>query len=101
MIKLFNYFLLICLSMFAACGGGGGNGTATETTAEVTVDEMLEAEAVVVENEVVERQFFGQNGNLWKPSGDDHGAGAGNLVVLLSSQFKEQFDSCEVVDRDG
>jgi len=46
-------------------------------------------------------ETFGVDGNLYKPVADDHGAGAGNLVVLLGSKFTEAFDSCEVTLNTG
>lgn len=58
-------------------------------------------EAPVEENPITDIQFFGQNGNLYKPRGDDHGAGGGNLVVLLSSQYTVEFERCEIRLRSG
>lgn len=59
---------------------------------------VIEEEANPIARSV---QFFGQGGNLWKPVGDDHGAGAGNLVVLLDASFTKRFDSCEIVLNTG
>ncbi len=73
-----------------AAGCGSGTDDSTDDTAgapapDVTADPVVRS-----------THYFGQNGNLWKPAGDDHGSSPGNLVVLLSSQFSEQFDNCEV-----
>jgi len=75
----------LCLIFVALLGCGGSSS-----------DDAAIEEALTSLNLVASEQTFGQNGNLWKPSGDDHGAGGGNLVVLLSSQFTTQFDSCDV-----
>ncbi len=46
-------------------------------------------------------ETFGVDGNLWKPSGDPTASSAGNLVILLSSKFRREFDSCEVPLKSG
>lgn len=45
--------------------------------------------------------YFGQDGNLWKPAGDDHGAGPGNLVILAGAKYSTQFESCSLKKTDG
>ena len=40
--------------------------------------------------------FFGSDGNLYKPVADEDSVGSGNLVILLSSSYTEQFDSCTI-----
>lgn len=44
---------------------------------------------------------FGVDGNLYKPVSDATGAGGGNAVVLLSSKYTEEFDSCTLTLADG
>lgn len=46
-------------------------------------------------------QFFGRNGNIYKPVSDTDASGDGNLVVLFSSSFTRQFESCNIVMADG
>lgn len=113
MKRLFVFFFALSLT---ACGGSSGSGESEgvegfsdELAEEVDEGEQVEqppvAEAPLEEppasNPIVSTQIFGQNGNLWKPAGDDHGSSPGSLVVLLSGQFTEQFDSCEVRDTSG
>ncbi len=113
-MKRLSVFLILCLS---ACGGSSGSDPITENvetetlaeevavetapaveeTAEEAVEEFDPAES----NPIVSTQFFGENGNIWKPAADEHSSGAGLLVVLLSGIFTEQFDSCEVRTRSG
>lgn len=46
-------------------------------------------------------EFFGTDGNLYKPFGDPTASGAGNMVVLLSSKYIQRFDTCEIPTVDG
>lgn len=46
-------------------------------------------------------EIFGRDGNLYKPFSDDHGAGGGNLVVLMSSRYTKRFETCEIPLKDG
>ena len=46
-------------------------------------------------------QFFGQNGNIYKPVSDLEASGGGNMVVLFSSAFTRQFESCSIIMGDG
>lgn len=93
---------LFVLLLLAGCGSSSDDSTGdTELASDSDVAGEAALDAPVVEEPAPERHYFGQNGNLWKPSGDDHGAGGGNLVVLFSSQFSEQFDSCEVATVSG
>lgn len=43
-----------------------------------------------------EPQIFGQNGSIYKPSGDPEASGAGKVVVLLDPAFSSQFDECKI-----
>ncbi len=45
--------------------------------------------------------YFGRDGNLYKPKSDPEASGDGNLVVLLSSKYSKQFDSCEIKTNSG
>lgn len=47
-------------------------------------------------------QYFGNDGNLWKPEGDGGGPlYSGNVVVLFSSKFKKQFNECVANLKNG
>ncbi|MCC6931773.1 MAG: hypothetical protein IT292_00755 [Deltaproteobacteria bacterium] len=83
--------LLLALSLMA-CGSSGGDDEATDTSSSSSSSSSSVA---------IETHYFGQNGNLWKPAGDPHGGSPGNLVVLFSSQFQNQFDRCEVTLNTG
>lgn len=77
--------------MFASCGSSGGGGEEEST------------EAVVLEETITKafEEYFGVEGNLWKPRSDDHSSSPGNLVVLLSSKYTTRFDTCEIPLNDG
>ncbi|MEZ4753511.1 MAG: hypothetical protein R3A13_04270 [Bdellovibrionota bacterium] len=106
MKKLFTIFCIFSILALSACGNGttrnvdlSGNGSSGENnSSEEIVDETIPE---ISDNPVVETQFFGSNGNLWKPSGDAHASGAGNLAILLSSSFRDQFDSCKLKKTSG
>ncbi|MCO6431967.1 MAG: hypothetical protein J5J00_14000 [Deltaproteobacteria bacterium] len=85
-------FILTVSTLFAACGGGGGG---DGSTSEPEGGDFLTG------NPIVSTQFFGESGNLYKPASDETSSGQGNLVVLLSSQFTTQFDSCEMRKANG
>ncbi len=93
--------LSLLITLLACDDSNDYSSEEVEDIAAVSSESASGGADVVVENPIVSTQFFGQNGNLWKPAGDDHGAGAGNLVVLLSAEFTEEFDSCEVVHASG
>jgi len=90
-MKLFLY-LFISLGLFA-CGSSSDDNN--------TVDGAAVMEEVPESNVISKTQFFGQEGNLYKPKGDPLASGAGNMVVLLSSKFTTQFDSCEIKKKSG
>lgn len=81
---------LLAVTLFiAACGS-----SSKETSSEETAGETPSPKVIV-------RQYFGENGNLWKPKSDEGSSSAGLLVVLLGSQFTGRFDSCELKLADG
>jgi len=77
--------LFLCFTLFA-CGGGSSGGDALTDAVDT---------ASVIE------QAFGTEGNIWKPEADAISSGAGNLVVLFSSKFTNEFSSCELMLNDG
>ena len=79
---------LLSLIFITSCGGGGGGSDSEDSDLSPT-------------NPITSTQFFGENGNLYKPRSDDHASGAGNLVILLSPQFTTRFDTCEIKKNDG
>ena len=113
------YFSLVSLSVLALCSCSSEDidldSLVEETNSRVinanqnTVAESssaasssAESQQATVTNEIVRStQFFGQNGNLYKPVSDADSIGAGNLVVLFSSSFTRQFESCDIVAADG
>lgn len=93
--KLLSSWILalgLFLVALPGCGDGSNDGTDDEVN-----EEFIEEEGAITRL----NETFGVDGNLYKPVGDDHGAGAGNLVVLLSPKFSTQFDSCEIPVRSG
>lgn len=90
-VSSFTLLAFPALLTLTGCGGDSGDGE----------EEIIEPPPAAAPNPIVSTQYFGQNGNLWKPRGDDHGGSPGSLVVLLSAQFTEQFDTCEVPMADG
>ncbi|WKZ57091.1 MAG: hypothetical protein QY326_00070 [Bdellovibrionota bacterium] len=79
---------------FAGCGSSGGDDS--DDGAAGGNEQLPESNPIAQRSET-----FGVDGNLWKPAGDDHGAGAGNLVVLLSSRYTKRFDTCELQRTNG
>lgn len=92
-------FVLVGVALLFVCGCGGSDGSSSEDDSDLS--DIESGGESLTPAPVVVTEIFGQDGNLWKPSGDSHGAGAGNLVVLLSSKYTEQFDSCEVALNTG
>ncbi len=66
-----------------------------------TVSNPESSQASVSNPLVSSTQFFGRNGNVYKPVSDTDASGGGNLVVLFSSSFTRQFESCNIVMADG
>ncbi|GEM_PF-2233115 len=105
--------ILSAVMSLAACGSSDNNTFIDETGGNpevATPDPSAQGDSIVdpiAEGPIAPpagsktTENFGNEGNLWKPSGDDHGAGAGNLVVIISSKYSKQFDSCSVPLRDG
>lgn len=91
MQRQYSIILVIIAIISISCGGGSSDSGETDT---VSVP-LFES------NPIVRTQFFGVDGNLYKPESDLHGSGGGNLVVLIGAQFAEQFDSCEIPLADG
>ena len=89
--------ILLSLSL-TACGGGsgGGGGDSAQEVASAIADELIAEDTTRRATEI-----FGQNGNLYKPSGDETAAGAGNMVFLANPAYTEQFDNCEIQDTSG
>ncbi len=81
------------LSLLSACGSSGGDGSIDDPFGETPVSEAP--------NLIVSTQFFGENGNIYKPQSDDKGAGQGNMVVLFSASFTTQFESCSIRKSNG
>ncbi len=81
---------LIALTFIALshCGGGGGG-----RTGEVITTDSSQLTQVT--------QYFGQNGNLWKPEAEPKSSTAGLLVVLLGPEHTGRFDDCRVEKVDG
>ena len=84
-IKIFITLLFSITRVACGCSGGGGE----------------ESEPLPSNPIATSQENFGENGNLYKPRSAEDSAGGGNLVVLLSPKFNVQFDSCEIVKRDG
>lgn len=114
-IILFVSFFFVSCSFLISCGGSSNSSNDTaevmkepadetaapETAAPETAVPETAAAEIVEANPIVETQFFGQSGNIYKPESDPEASGDGNLVVLLSSQFTEQFDRCEIALNTG
>ena len=97
-------YLVVLMSLFLfSCGGSSNSsGSEDEVFAEESGTEEVVAEESGLETEsVVQIEYFGQDGNLYKPVSDETASGGGNMVVLLSSKYTEQFDSCEVLLTNG
>lgn len=81
-------FCCILLGGLIGCGGSGGGDS------EIVQEDQSITKVVIEES-------FGVEGSLWKPVSDGHSSGSGNLVILLTSRYATQFDSCEVPLNDG
>ena len=95
---------LVTLSLTLLAVGGCQRVERSSGSEEVVTDVSIPEDFSVFEppsNPIVSTQFFGRDGNLYKPVSDPDASGGGNMVVLLSSQFTEQFDSCEIPVRSG
>lgn len=89
-MKIVNTALIaLSLIVLSSCGGGGGGGGTEETTTPTTPQRTQVT------------QFFGQNGNLWKPEAEPKSSTAGLLVVLLGPEHTDRFDNCRVEKIDG
>ena len=91
-MKSSRLFFAACCCLFftfASCGGGsGGDDDPEQQAIEETIVRAIE-------------EIFGTEGHLWKPRADDISSGAGNLVVLLGTEFTTRFDTCKVPLNDG
>lgn len=97
-MRLFS-LLVLSLSLIA-CGSSDDNSdTSDALSAGTSLEEGGTADPALVGKTITD--YFGQDGNLWKPAGDDHGAGPGNLVVLAGGKYSTAFDSCTVKKTDG
>lgn len=94
--SLLSGFLLLGLS---ACGDDTDDSSLDDVS---SVDDVVDTGTLADTGAITRStEFFGNNGNLWKPVADETSVGAGNLVVLFSSSFRSQFDRCEVQRNDG
>ncbi len=74
----------------------------SSTSSETTVSNNTTTSSDDGANPLVRStQFFGQNGNVYKPVSDETASGGGNMVVLFSAAFTRQFESCSVLMGDG
>ena len=94
MFKLFSCFVIPAVFLLATGCGGSSGGDGDSVSEEMTTEEVANPIARTTE-------FFGAEGNLYKPRSDITGAGAGNLVVLFSSKFTQEFNSCETTLNTG
>lgn len=94
------YLILLSALLLISCGSDSSSNE--ENNNDVPDDQQSSASSSSSATDyTTSTYYFGQNGNLYKPAGDDHGGSPGNLVVLFSSQFSEQFDSCEIALNSG
>ncbi|MCB0319750.1 MAG: hypothetical protein KDD60_02420 [Bdellovibrionales bacterium] len=85
------------LFLFGCTDAGSDSEPADDSGGVITISPDIQSD-----NPIAQRsEIFGQDGNLWKPRSDDHASGAGNLVVLLSSKYRTQFETCEVELSNG
>lgn len=79
--------ILLSLVVFS-CGGGSSSSDSNSRpdSADTAPTDSLPVADVT--------EFFGVDGNLYKPVSDETASGGGNLVVLFSSKFTTQFQSC-------
>lgn len=99
-MRLFSLFI-ISLTLIA-CGSSSDNsdtfGTPSTDTPSADVADPV-ADPVAGGKTFTDN--FGSEGNLWKPAGDAHASGAGNLVIVIAGKYSTQFDSCSVKKADG
>lgn len=84
-------FFSLCSLCVISCGSSGGGGEGGETA-------FTEA-ATSTRTKI--KQFFGQNGNLWKPEAEPKSSTAGLLVVLLGREHTNRFNRCRIEKVDG
>lgn len=89
--SVFRILLTLASLVFISCGGGGGGG-------DEPIAELSETDLNPV---AVSTEYFGSDGNLYKPVADAISSGAGNLVVLFSAKYSKQFERCETRLKDG
>lgn len=89
-----SIFLILGVLALSSCGGSSGGGSDTSNVA---------AQVQSVETQAIKttKQFFGENGNLWKPAAEEKSSTAGLLVVLLGPEHTGRFDSCEIERTNG
>ncbi len=93
----FKSLLTIALSFsIIACGSSSdvnlsGEENESEGSTPTPAEEQIETRT----------EYFGEKGNLWKPRADENSSTSGLLVVLLSSEYTDVFDSCAVPLLDG
>ena len=79
--------ILVLLIFTISCGGSSSSDS--------------DGSEFLLDTTVKTTEFFGNEGNIYKPRADTNSPGPGNLVVLLSAKFTKQFDSCEVRTNTG
>lgn len=92
--------LTLAMAGFIGCGDGGSNSTDTED--DLGSSDVIDGGTTnSVTEEVVIRDVFGRDGNLWKPSGDEHGSSPGAVVMIFSPKYGKEFDKCEFKTKGG
>ena len=93
-------FLVLSTLLLISCGSDSSSNEGTDEGTPTEEQASSSSSSASADYQTF-TYYFGQNGNLYKPAGDSHGGSPGNLVVLFSSAFSEQFDSCETVLNTG